>query len=203
MTERVYIVPRTGRLTTRERTILENTTVRWPEQTRHLVYASTTASSRGSLERRKQAPNCLQRVRDRPTGSTHMTPRVPGRILVKHATTLGCGASMCHVPRWERPGGASPDAQSCPKRRLGQQQLLLLLYCFLRRDSRRWRRPLQRVSSHPVGLPSSGKVRLQRAGWEMRAHTESRMRHVLPVYIVPRTGRLTTHERTTLAMCTL
>ena len=31
----VYIVPRTGRLTTRERTILENTTVRWPEQTRH------------------------------------------------------------------------------------------------------------------------------------------------------------------------
>ena len=33
----VYIVPRTGRLTTRERTILENTTVRWPEQTRHLV----------------------------------------------------------------------------------------------------------------------------------------------------------------------
>ena len=28
---------------------------------------------------------------------------------------------MCHVPRWERPGGgASPDAQSCPKRRLGQ-----------------------------------------------------------------------------------
>ena len=40
----VYIVPRTGRLTTRERTILENTTVRWPEQTRHLVYASTTAT---------------------------------------------------------------------------------------------------------------------------------------------------------------
>ena len=40
----VYIVPRTGRLTTRERTILENTTVRWPAQTRHLVYASTTAT---------------------------------------------------------------------------------------------------------------------------------------------------------------
>ena len=39
------VVPRTGRLTTRERTILENTTVRWPAQTRHLVDFCAAARS--------------------------------------------------------------------------------------------------------------------------------------------------------------
>ena len=67
---------------------------------------------------------------------------------------LGCAASVCHAPRWERPSGN--DAQSFPKRRLG--------YCFS-------------AATHAAGggrysvyrrtqwvfLPS-GNVRLQQAG---------------------------------------
>ena len=52
----IYIVPRTGRLTTRERTILENTTVRWPEQTRHTIS--------GSLNPRSGLMHCIVLIDD-------------------------------------------------------------------------------------------------------------------------------------------
>ena len=73
----VYIVPRTGRLNTRERTILENTTVRWPEQTRHLVYASTTATQAQSDTGRFYClgTSCPHPRRALPTGHTRLRRR--------------------------------------------------------------------------------------------------------------------------------